>query len=299
MATHMLSETFKALAKEADFSKEMLGAGATQIRKANFAAKGIYFQAFTSLSTGLERIGKLCLMLDHFIDHAGKFPDHAYMKKEIGHNISVIYEKSAAVVVKRSISMKFLQDLSDPIHQAILKILSEFALSDRYSNIDLLVGSKPDGDPIASWFREVDKPLYDTCVSKEKRESIRGNATAFAAKFNPANVSVMVLHTSETGSEITDLEEIALRTGMQSAIGPYRQLNVLQVIRYWAELLRSLQNMATQTRSEDIWLLDEQFSALDSAVQAGIRDIPSFDELFSAFLKRDSYLRRRKTWDTV
>jgi len=107
MVTHMFSETFKALNKEAQFTKEMLGSGATQIRNANYSAKGVYFQAFISLSTGLERIGKLCLMLDHFIDHSGKFPDFNYMKNEIGHNIGVIYEKSAAVVMKRSISMKF------------------------------------------------------------------------------------------------------------------------------------------------------------------------------------------------
>ena len=58
------NNTFNALLKEAQFTKEILGAGATQIRNANYARKGLYFQAFTSLSTGFERIGKLCLMLD-------------------------------------------------------------------------------------------------------------------------------------------------------------------------------------------------------------------------------------------
>jgi hypothetical protein len=57
----IFNEAFKALLKEARFTKEMLGSGATQIRKANYATKGVYFQAFTNLSTGLERIGKLCL----------------------------------------------------------------------------------------------------------------------------------------------------------------------------------------------------------------------------------------------
>ena len=32
----------------------MLGAGATEIRKANYAKKGVYFQSFTNLATGLE-----------------------------------------------------------------------------------------------------------------------------------------------------------------------------------------------------------------------------------------------------
>lgn len=104
----MFTETFKALNKEAQFTKEMLGSGATQIRNANYATKGIYFQAFTSLSTGLERIGKLCLMLDHFIDHSGQFPDCDYVKNKIGHKIGVIYDKSLDVISRRSITMKFL-----------------------------------------------------------------------------------------------------------------------------------------------------------------------------------------------
>jgi hypothetical protein len=145
----LFSDTFKALLKEAQFTKEMLGSGATQIRNANYASKGIYFQAFTSLSTGLERIGKLCLMLDHWIDHNGEFPDSEYMRREICHNISVIYEKSASTIVKYAISMKFLQNLNDPIHHAIVSVLSEFAVGDRYSNINLLVGGKRQNDPIA------------------------------------------------------------------------------------------------------------------------------------------------------
>jgi hypothetical protein len=37
------------------------------------------------------------------------------------------------LIGKRSIKMRFLQDLSDPIHQAILSVLSAFAGGDRYS----------------------------------------------------------------------------------------------------------------------------------------------------------------------
>lgn len=275
MASQMFSETFKALNKEAQFTKEMLGSGATQIRNANYATKGIYFQAFTSLSTGLERIGKLCLILDHFVDHNGRFPDFNFMKNEIGHKIGVIYEKSEQVVLKRSISMKFLQRLNDPIHQAILRILSEFAQGDRYSNIDLIVGAKRQSDPIASWFMEVDKPLYNTRVSKRKRETIRGNAATVAAILAP---HVMVRHTSETGSDITDVEDASYRTGLQSAVAPYRQLYVLQIIRYWAELLSSLQYIVMQTGSEDI---------------------PFFSEVFAPFYNDDSYIKTRKTWNTI
>lgn len=268
----MFSETFNALIKEAQFTKEMLGAGATQIRNANYASKGVYFQAFTSLSTGLERIGKLCLMLDHYLDNNGKFPDLDYMKNKIGHKISLIYTKSADVVAKRSITMDFMQDLNTPIHQAILTVLSEFAQGDRYSNIDVVIGNKRQSDPVASWFTRVDVPLYETRVSAKKKEVISFNAKIIGQMLGPYS---MVRHTSETGSEITDMEEGSFRTGVQKAVAPYRQLYVLQIIRYWVELLRALQY---------------------SALSAGSEDVPFFGEIFALFYNEDSYLRTRKTW---
>src|SRR4029077_4671383 len=176
----LFSERFNALLKEAEFTKEMLGSGATQIRNANYASKGIYFQAFTSLSTGIERIGKICLLLDYYIDHQGKFPQSDYLKRHVGHNILDIYKKSAPLIKKHSIQMNFLRHLDDPIHQSILKVLSGFAMGDRYSNIDLLVGARQRTDSIAAWFKEVDQPLFRSRVSVRKKKSINWNAEIVA-----------------------------------------------------------------------------------------------------------------------
>jgi hypothetical protein len=267
-----LNLTFKTLLKEAQFTKEMLGSGATQIRSANYALKGIYFQAFTSLSTGLERIGKLCLIIDRYIETNGSFPDLAYMKKEIGHKIVLLYEKSYEVIKRRSIVLKYLQDLSDPMHQAILRILHEFAEGDRYSNINLLTGNNCTKDPIAAWYKQVDLPLFKMCVSERKKQTIARNAIAIT-KLTGSHIDVF--HSSESGSDITDLEEASNRTGMYKAVVPYRQLYVLQVIRYWAELLSELGYIAQQLGKEDI---------------------PFFSELFGFFCNEDSCLRTRKTW---
>lgn len=271
----MFSATFNALNREAQFTKEMLGSGATQIRGASYASKGVYFQAFTSLSTGLERIGKLCLMLDHFIEKNGEFPSFKYMKDEIGHDIQLLYKKSQDVITNRAIEMAFLPNLDDPIQQSILKILSEFAKGDRYANINLVVGSKQIGDPIASWFTEVDLPLYESRVSDKKKQKILTNAKLVGELLGE---NALVMHTSETGGVISDAEDASRRTGIQGAVSPLRQLYVLQIIRYWTELLSSLQYAAMKTGSEDI---------------------PFFSEIFGPFYNPDSYIKTRKTWDTV
>jgi len=269
----MFSETFVALLKEAQFTKEMLGSGATQIRNANYATKGIYFQSFTSLSTGLERIGKLCLMLDYYLDTHGQFPDVIYLKNEIGHNISLIYSKSLRVIQKRSVSLEYLPDLSGEIHQNVLSILSTFAQGDRYSNIDLLARNPRRSDPVANWFEKVDQLLFDRHVTVNKKARIEANALAADRLLGSFT---RVRHLSETNSEITNVYDGSYRTGMQLAVAPLRQLFVLQILRFWVELS---------------WHLEHQ------ARRAGSEDIPFLGEIFAPFYNSDSYFRTRKTWD--
>lgn len=269
----ILSENFNALLKEAQFTLEMLGSGATQIRRVNHTAKGTYFQALTSLSTGIERIGKLCLILNHYIETAGQFPSYDQMKNEIGHDIEKIYKRSQEIIEDQAISLEHLPDLDGPVHQAILRSLGNFAKGDRYSNINLLTGSKQARDPIADWFNGVDTKIYDTLVSGEKKNKIVHQARVINALIGDISY---VLQTSETRDEINDLETASRVAGASAAIAPYRQLNVLQVIRYWTELLRRLQYIAQ--------------SLPDS-------DIPHFGEIFARFGNDDSFLRTRKTWE--
>lgn len=265
------SPTFKALLSEANFTKQMLGAGATQIRRAGYADKGIYFQAFTSLSTGLERIGKLCMMLDYYLEHQA-FPDLAYMRREIGHQISLIHKNTAEIVKRRKLQMKYLSTLTAPAHLSIITALSEFALGDRYSNINLLVGSNKSSDPIAGWFERVDKPLFETCVSASKKEKIMHNAEVAESWLGSTSD---VLHISETGGMITTMAEASLRTGIQEAVAPYRQFYVLQIIRYWVEVLWELQR------------------------SIGSGDIPDFGEVFAICYNEDAMFRSRKTWEQL
>lgn len=268
--------TFNALANEALFTKEMLAAGATQIRRANYATRGIYFQAFTSLATGFERIGKLCLMIDHYIETGGKFPDLKYMRYEICHDLSLIYEKSRLVVERRGVSFSFSQGLDGPIHQNIIKVLSRFSDGDRYSNINLLVGCKAGDDPVSVWHEKVDRVIFETCVSESRKRRISQNARLIDDLISSFS---LVSHTSENGTHISSVEDASFRTGMFEAVAPRRQLFVLQIIRYWVELLAGLQYQAMKLREEC--------------------EIPFFSEIFGVFFNDDTYMKTRKTWDAL
>jgi hypothetical protein len=271
----MLSGNFKALIREAQFTNEMLGAGATEIRKANYATKGIYFQAFSSLSTGLERIGKLSVIVDYCISNSGRFPSLDYLKNKLGHDVLKLYGKSKEIATRRSIKFSHLNDLDGDSHQAILRVLSSFAQGDRYSNIDMLVGNKRGSDPIDAWHKTVDVPLFEGHVSNERKRRIRSNAKKISKQIAAHSY---VLHVSEENDEIVAVEDASYRTGVFESTAPYRQLYVVQVIRYWAELLSELHYIAARK---------------------GNQDIPHFGEIFGRFCTDDRYIRARKTWDRV
>jgi hypothetical protein len=209
-------------------------------------------------------------MLDYLLDY-GRFPDDAFMRA-VGHRVELIYQKTAGLVRRRRLQLQFLSDLSDPIHVAIVSILSDFATGDRYSNINLLVGNPRTGDPMGRWHTEVDIPLFTAKVAQQRKEVIDRNAALAGDLLGRVST---VLHISETGDMITTMVDGSRRTGMYEATAPLRQLHVLQVIRYWVEVL----------------------GHLETAAAAVSDDVPGLGEMFAIFYNDDYYLRTRKTFE--
>ena len=48
-----MDEKYRRFVDEVDFSRQLLGIGLTSLRKANFASRGLYFQALSGISLGL------------------------------------------------------------------------------------------------------------------------------------------------------------------------------------------------------------------------------------------------------
>lgn len=267
-------KTFKILIREAAFTKEMLGSGVTQIRKANYATPGIYAQSFAALSIGFERIGKLCLILDYYIKNNGKFPDFNEMKK-VGHDLIKIKEKASDIVQLREVKFKYISNLDSPIHSGILNVLHDYAEGDRYSNINILTGGKRKNDPISDWSANVDGYIFENIVSDRKKKNIEKNAQISHSVMD--NMS-SIFHIAETGETINSAYDAVFRTGVFDAVGPYRQFYLLQIIRYWVELLCKLGS---------------------DAMNLGRHDIPFFSEILGGFGNYDAYLRSRKTWINI
>ena len=68
-------------------------------------------------------------------------------------------------------------------------------------------------------------------------------------------------------------------TGIWEAVAPYRQLYMLQIIRFFVEVLMGLCHEARKIRKD------------------GQEDIPYFSEVFAILYNSDSYFKSRKTWN--
>jgi hypothetical protein len=89
----------------------------------------------------------------------------------------------------------------------------------------------------------VDEPLYDLRVSERQKEKIRRNARIIDRL---SGSFMMVRHTGEDRAEINSIEDASFRAGKSEVVAKYRQLYVVQIIRYWVELLVSLAGIARE-----------------------------------------------------
>jgi hypothetical protein len=214
--------------------------------------------------------------LDYHIENNGAFPDIKYMKNKIGHDITMLYEKSKEIALKHNISFSYLKNLDSQIHTDMLHILSSFAKGDRYSNIDFVTTQNRTSDPIKEWFQKVDSLLFIGKVPQRKRFSIEYNAQVIERAMS--QISHSTIYINEVGLQMTH-GEASYMTGMNEAILKYRRLYTIQIIRYWVEITNSLQYKAmSQTFPE--------------------QNIPFFSEIFSCFYNDDRYILKYKKFDS-
>ena len=266
------SARFKTLQREAGLSAQLLGSGATILRRANHAQDGYYNQALFNLSTGLERAAKLALVLDYCVDTKGQFPNDAELRK-YGHDLERLFDVVETIRQKYGLSRDDYRVPDTDIHKAILRTLSEFAKASRYYNLDYLAkgGAPVLQDPIAAWFQRVGGPILAKHYPQQKRNRDRKMA---AAAQNAIEQASFVLHTSELGAPIGSIADMFEHGAKTAIIQKWGQFYTLQVIRCTAKLI----------------------SNLSCRAESCSEDVPHLVEFFAIFLNEDRYLKGRKTW---
>ena len=84
-------EEEKLLLLEGALVSSALADGLERLRTADIYHKGMYYQAFLSLATGMERLLKLIIIYEYKINNNDRFPDNKYLKEK-GHNLYEMFK---------------------------------------------------------------------------------------------------------------------------------------------------------------------------------------------------------------
>jgi hypothetical protein len=272
----MFSEKWQAMAREGEMAAEHMAIGVTALGRANYAQLAYYGQAFFALSIGLERTGKLAVVVDHALEHGGRFPAESVLRKYC-HDLGSLLQAAEVIGQKwRSESVKSDTLPQGNIHRAIIRVLGDFATNvTRYYNLDVITDSPRVRDttgPVKAWREQVVEPVVKAHLSDRQREVIHARARQVADLLDG---HILVRHTSETGALLNDPFEASAATGVNDVAQRYCRMYVMQILRFLSHLMSDL-TWASQA--------------------AGLADVPYLAEYYTIFNNDDRYFRKRKTW---
>jgi len=204
----------ESLLLEASLAASCLGGGLTAIRQYSFADKGRFFAGMFGVTIGLERILKLCIVLEHLL-RTGSPPTEKQLK-DLGHSLSALLRAVRKVNAECALGVDEAP-ITESLSERIVDLLTAFAKQARYFNLNVVTGAPttPSSEPLAAWARDIGEEL----VRRHYRPSAKGRAElATAASLNGVP-GVVVGHVGDDGTSIQEFGDFAL----QSAVAETKQ----------------------------------------------------------------------------
>lgn len=227
------------LRREAALSSQLIGNGLTAIRKYDFTTTGVFYSGMFSVCIGIERILKLILLLDYKISN-GKYPENNYLKNK-GHKIDRLIS-DCKIINDKLCNYSSLQKseifFGDSLITTIVAYLTEFSISSRYYNLDVITGNtKTNNEPLAQWTNDICKVIIDRHPpSKKKLAEFKEYADAHSDES-------IVMHTHEDGSHIGDLHNFVNHSALIEEKQSYSVYYIYQIVNFSLQLLTELDYM--------------------------------------------------------
>ena len=255
----------RAISQEAHLSRALLGAGTTSIRLSSSGDPGRMYEAFFGLAQGIERIGKLILVADHYA-RTGAFMAPGEVER-YRHDLRRLVRAVELVASARGVSLADAPSTS-PGSKAVVGFLTKFAETDRYFNLNRLAqgDSVTIDDPIARWVTLVraEAPPRRRSPAREQQEA----RNLSIARYLDENVPLAILDfTSLSGAALNSYEAMTAQTQLDEWVAVEGMLLAVRPIRF----------------------LSRTIASLDHA-----RGLPVFTEFFEDWMMKDSHLRRRR-----
>lgn len=216
------NENEKMLLLEANLALATLADGLDTLKNANMYQKGLYYQAFFSLSIGIERILKLIIIEKYRIENEGRMPDNKLIKDK-GHHLYKMIEEITPELLK------------DKINNKVINFLDIFAQKTRYYNLDILTGKQYKFiHPIQEW-NKIEEEIIEEYNVKIKQIS---NKEILTTLMNQC-YDVMYLDNSlqTINSSMDIIQELEKRKTMQE----YDVLVLYKIIKKLIGILSQLE----------------------------------------------------------
>ena len=220
-----LKKEEKLMLLEGSLTLATLAEGLDCLRKANIYKKGLYYQAFLSLSIGIERLLKIIIIYEYRIENNGKFPENKYLK-EIGHDL---YKMFKIVLPKL---------LEDDMYNLVINFLNNFAQNTRYYNLDILTGKNVNLlNPLEEW-KNIEDYIWKKYNNNTKTiKSDLDNSSII----NYINEHSYILFFDMKGNQINNFKDVIDENKMNDIIQGYNVLVFYKIIKLLARILSDLE----------------------------------------------------------
>ncbi|PZL93162.1 hypothetical protein CKF43_13750 [Pantoea graminicola] len=180
-------------------------------------------------------------MLDDY-NQNGKYTSQKELRY-YGHDLNVLIN-----LVKGRVG--FASGLHE-VHSRVMELLTDFAKSSRYSNIDFITNNH-DNDPMRAWHNEIDKRIYSEILNDRQRVAIDEKCSLYR-DIGDALPSFVMGYYDENRKPIKSPGELNYLLKRSEMLSGYRVLLVIQIIEF---LYKSLDLMASQSKDRHFHFLE-------------------------------------------
>ncbi len=230
-------ESFLLLQQEGYLISSCLGTGLTDLRAAHVHNKGAFYTALFNLSVGLERLMKALIIMEHMLNNNLNVPSKKQLKG-YGHNISELYDCCASIAHNRNFDFPN-KDALNPVQRELLSLLSGFAQTARYHNLDALNQSHFGKDPLVHW-SEILLAILEHDVSQRQKNKILGQAHLVASAIGDDTFTLM--HGLDKHPLSTE-EALAL-PGLHDQATKFAVLHLVNILASLRELTSEISHLA-------------------------------------------------------
>ena len=269
----MLNPQFYLLAQECDLAKAALLGAFTAFSYMDVAKPGTMYSAFFQAATGLERLMKLVIVIDHNVKNDLSNPTDNQLRA-VGHDLVVLYDRCASIANDISLAAPPWFQKEDDLERKMLVFLSRFAKGARYYNLDMIVGQKRSPDPISEWVL-IHQSIAEEHIPYKKRVKLNEEAIRYCDSLKA--YGFVRWH---DGQYIPFVDACYLSSLLENG-NPYCVWTLVCILKPFYELLDAL-----CARAHNM----EIAKGIEGPV------IPHTTEFFPFFLTTLDLVKRRKAW---